>query len=1358
MSKTRRATRWLSEDLAALITNQAASPDVYDVVVIGSGYGGAMAAAMLAGNTHNDQLVRLCVLERGREYLPGAFKSQMGELPRSIRVNRTGRSEVWGEQEALFDFRFGNGVSALVANGLGGGSLINGAVMEKPKFGTFHSGLPPHVETDLTTRFLDDAKVRLGGMRNGQNNTIQDHLDTGNGLQKTRALQSIGGPTGFRFAALTIEMQGRTNQDGVTLNACTLCGDCMTGCNVGARESLDTNLLVQAKKNGAEIYTGATVLHLSRERLTDDSLGWSLTVVPTDRTMRNRQIDPLKLRARRVIVAAGTLGSTEILLRSQTHGLLFSPRLGEGFSCNGDNLLATYKHKQPVNATAEEHIPHNQRQVGPTITGILDMAGGTPQAPSKEGFLIQEFAVPAPLKRLFDEALTTANTVHDWGLPDTTEHEDGHSFQDPCAVNPDAVAHSALLGIIGHDDAAGSLRLPALMEGVEQGSLHIDWPQAGHATLLNNAHARVESLVRQSGVLKPDGRVLPNPVWRPVPDKFDFMVKGQRGPVLTVHPLGGCAMGNSISDGVVDDLGRVFDRNGENFDSSLMVLDGAILPGSLGANPALTIAALSMRATEALQKLWAYAPCSAALHSLASRPIFRTPEACFSRQSTETTFQIVERLVGPVRLDAGGDGSATEFVAELTLRYTPQTVAQLTGSETPSPLSRRITLSEDGDRNELRIFRASDWSDQRAPSETPIRFETDEDIRSRKAVLVATVGGSLDLFVREKSTRRSRQIYAFFSAYLRNRGMRDLADAARACFRGDSTKKQTSQGRNDNPVVTLWNYASRAGEVRLFKYNLTVQSITKSSGFALDDLIRQAPHITGHKKLTYSYRSNPWVQLTTLHLDKFPAMRCAPAMSTPATLHVDGRYLAKQGIPLLQIVQHHSLPRSFLDITSLGLYVLRLVLSVHLLNFRSPDAPQPSTKPESNKINRLLPQPLPGIPTSCFSVEELLIDRTTSTEGQPNIAVKVRLTRYRQPSTLKGPSRPPLVFIHGYSTSGTTFAHPALSPGLARYFWNHGRDVWVLDLRTSAGMPTARLPWAFEDAAFADIPVAIAHIVKVTGQPKVDVFAHCIGAVMVSMGLLTDRTTLAEYTQPVRADRPEVPLRYAAELGQMHTSIRKLVLSQKGPRIAYSDFNVFSGYMMRQLRRLVLPENYQFQPPDPPSLLDGLVDRLLATLPYPVSEMAVENPLWRFWRTTPWTRTRHRMDALYARDFTSANMSDEVLAHIDDFFGPMNLDTLAQAIHFTRTSQITRDDGVDTFYLKNNNSFKHWRKIPTMSLHGEDNGLADKATVSLNAALFAREGIPFKPLLIPGFGHQDCLIGKDAEAKVYVAVKAYLDA
>ena len=83
---------------------------------------------------------------------------------------------------------------------------------------------------------------------------------------------------------------------------------------------------------------------------------------------------------------------------------------------------------------------------------------------------------------------------------------------------------------------------------------------------------------------------LPNPMWRLLPEKLDYLLGGETGPLLTVHPLGGCPMGDDVVPGVVDDCGRVFDAAGASGAAKdhegLVVLDGSIVPASLGINPA----------------------------------------------------------------------------------------------------------------------------------------------------------------------------------------------------------------------------------------------------------------------------------------------------------------------------------------------------------------------------------------------------------------------------------------------------------------------------------------------------------------------------------------------------------------------------------------------------------------------------------------------------------------------------------------------------------------------------------------------------------------------------------------------------
>jgi len=162
--ENRRASAWISQGFEALLYEigrlsekdrlRKAPPVYYDVVIVGSGYGGAIAAAQLAGSTHNGKRISLCVLERGKEYLPGMFPSRMADLPGHIRFSTPNASGPRGIREGLFDFRIGPDVCALVANGLGGGSLINAGVMAQPPDGVFTSRWPQAFRDERQRQFL----------------------------------------------------------------------------------------------------------------------------------------------------------------------------------------------------------------------------------------------------------------------------------------------------------------------------------------------------------------------------------------------------------------------------------------------------------------------------------------------------------------------------------------------------------------------------------------------------------------------------------------------------------------------------------------------------------------------------------------------------------------------------------------------------------------------------------------------------------------------------------------------------------------------------------------------------------------------------------------------------------------------------------------------------------------------------------------------------------------------------------------------------------------------------------------------------------------------------------------------------
>jgi cholesterol oxidase len=268
----------------------------------------------------------------------------------------------------LFDVRVGNDVSALLASGLGGGSLINAGVMLAPHASVFQeSRWPARIRADAAdpaawSALFAEARKMLGAAP----------VPAGPApFAKLAALEALGraaGPVATLVRPpITVALQAQRSTDGVALRACVECGDCATGCNHGAKESLDLNLLARAQRRGAQIYTGATVLKLVRCEGAFESL-WQVHVVHTDDKLRRRAGGALVLRARKVILAAGTFGSAEILLRSETTGAhtprLFSAKLGAQFSANGDMIEAAYGMNASAHCVATESQRLNSAMSG----------------------------------------------------------------------------------------------------------------------------------------------------------------------------------------------------------------------------------------------------------------------------------------------------------------------------------------------------------------------------------------------------------------------------------------------------------------------------------------------------------------------------------------------------------------------------------------------------------------------------------------------------------------------------------------------------------------------------------------------------------------------------------------------------------------------------------------------------------------------------------------------------------------------------------------------------------------------------------------------------------------------------------
>jgi cholesterol oxidase len=521
--------------------------DDFDVVVVGSGFGGSMVAHELAGRQ------KVLVLERGRPYPPGSF-------PRSPR--RFARDGVWAPQRSrhgLWELLSFGGVDAVVSSGLGGGSLIYANVMLEKDPATFaadgmaldHEALREHyraarrllravrypwAETTPKTRAIVDAAGRLG-------------------------LPSELPPLAVAFGRAPGEpFPDAPNLHGVARRTCTLSGGCWIGCNEGAKQTLDLTLLSAAARAGVEIRTCSEARTLRRDRD-----GW---VVGVRQHVAARDGHPEHLldsdpspwrevRARRVVLAAGAFGSTRLLLANRAALPGLSPRLGAGFSTNGD-LLAFVR-------GADRYLDPSR---GPTITATIRVPDAA--SPSGRELLLQDAGSPAAGEWLWQLATETPADL--WRLRGAVarrlvgrlrgrqDSRVGGLVADALGDAHGSAAMMPLLGM-GRDVPDGRMTL-------DGEALRLSWTERPSRAFFEGLEATARHV----------GEALGGRVFRP---------GGRFARLITVHPLGGCAMAADAAHGVVGTDGEVFGAPG------LYVADGAILPGPVGPNPSLTISALA---------------------------------------------------------------------------------------------------------------------------------------------------------------------------------------------------------------------------------------------------------------------------------------------------------------------------------------------------------------------------------------------------------------------------------------------------------------------------------------------------------------------------------------------------------------------------------------------------------------------------------------------------------------------------------------------------------------------------------------------------------------------------------------------
>ena len=518
--------------------SRAAAPDnePYDFVIVGSGFGGSVSAMRLAQKGY-----RVAVVEAGKRWGQADFP----------KTNWNAFKYLWAPKLRCFGIQnitLLKGVMVLHGSGVGGGSLVyantlmrpNGAVFDDPAWSravAWERELAPHFETARKMLGVTENHALMEGEKTLRR--VSERMGSGSTFHATEV--------GVYFGQANVTVPDPYfSGAGPARTGCTLCGGCMVGCRFGAKNTLDKNYLYFAESWGAQVFP-----ELKVTRLTPTDQGYEVETSST--TSIFSQAGPT-LRARRVVLAAGVLGTVELLLKNRDqYGTLphVSQRLGDFVRTNGESLLGATSfdaHRElsrgiaigaafhPNSLTKIESVRY------PSGSGAMRLLG-VPLTPNGNAFT-------RPLKLIARMFSRLPRTLRLWRVRDWARS-------------------TVILLVMQSVDQHLRLRLGRSLLGRRLADTTTDRPVPSYLPVAQEA---AQILAEE---LNGEAQNVISEVLLRTP--------------ATAHILGGCCIGESAEIGVIDEHHQVFGYPG------LYVCDGSVVPGNLAVNPSLTITALAER-------------------------------------------------------------------------------------------------------------------------------------------------------------------------------------------------------------------------------------------------------------------------------------------------------------------------------------------------------------------------------------------------------------------------------------------------------------------------------------------------------------------------------------------------------------------------------------------------------------------------------------------------------------------------------------------------------------------------------------------------------------------------------------------
>ncbi len=1355
-------TYWLSEPIesifrdagmrpATMVENSADQnriPQSIEYLIVGSGYGAAMAAlALLEGADESGNRPTIWVFERGDEYVRDDFPKTFDDLPSYINFvssdSASRRMANIQNRTGLWEIRAGEQVSVLSGSGLGGTSLVNANVASNPPEKLFESLPAPDLGGGSWQQRFDEVDKKIRELLGVKQLPYADTYPKYEALEKSvNLMEGV-----IDAAELSINFDG-SGPHSVGAGECNRCGNCVIGCHSGAKQSLNMNAWPLAKQMGQDdiqLFTGVTARWL--EKGDSAAADWVIGCEST------RQADVrFTVNASVVILAAGTLGSVEILQRSaNSHGLeLSSENLGKNFSTNGDALVTSVGQNQRVNSTCDipGKIPPD-KSPGPTIIGKAEVRLGSPDDPD-ETFTLEDGAIPFPLIPLWQELIVLQNFLRRYTDCSPSAWHRNNKDRDFLAISPDLNDHSQLLLVMGNDRARGRITF--------EGDVALpNWtfPPDGQYDYFKTLDARLRSLEKKC---LDGGHYHPNPLWKPLPHGFDEALEGAGmldSSLLSVHPLGGCSMASTAEEGVVNARGQVFDRSqGSSVHDGLYVLDGAILPGAIGTNPFLTIAKLSYLLAFELARVQfqvelargADFPLLIQNGTGNERPPPGAANAIPSDEELKVEAVFKERLVHYIDRSALLPWSVRQnlSVAEINELLSP--TPPLPDSAQALVLDIEFDLTGDNDLDSW-----LEYPDRNLPARAVLSYDprgSTLTVTTAHLKPIARLTGTVNLGLVDKPFWG-----CWFARFL-----------FRIVPRFWRYRRSETRGPSISRILGILRVGRIHTDYRVMEYRFEADS---SDGDARAADFR----IQGRKTLAYDNRQiNLWGSLLTL-----PSVIESWAASRTRTRKVgwelDAVDISKMSAPL-QVFGSLNLLSVLTKAGGALAYFFRVALQTHFWSFGAPDYDEYLEKVQIDRPDEN-PSDMPAAWSRFekpperikYRVGDIRYSREVEIEYHEVDGKQVsRLIRY-QPAHAGADAAPPkaLMLIHGLAHGSRIFWTDTISDAddegnMTQFFLKHNYDVWIIDHRTSPNFVEELDPEDLWDLiATEDIRWAVGHVFRTINDldpdataidwdeaKKVHVFSHCIGAGAASMAALAGSLNFPDST----GESMLASLVPHAVAPWLFTSMANRARS-----------NLWALAKDQQWLPVVEPCPHRETP-----LIETILDRLATS-----SLSTDENAQWQYCkirkdpRGPMFPRTIYtRYTIIWGRQWANENISHKTRNQFGGMIGAAPRDVLQQVYTSVIRGLLSDHDGNNSYVTKERLQ-ANWT-FPTLFIHGDRNTVFDIETSRKSAAMLTRHrrevegGVNIFDELqpedycnnnvwietLPGYGHMDVILGGDA--------------